>query len=65
MDKTLLKKLTENHLYAHSPAFAYSVDNDSHGNLIHEMSILREAANDLLQPRPEAIAYILKMAGSL
>jgi hypothetical protein len=26
-----------------------------------EMRILREAANDLLQPRPQAIAQLLKM----
>jgi len=30
--------------------------------LTHEMNLLREAAKDLLQPRPEAIDRLLKLA---
>jgi hypothetical protein len=33
--------------------------------LLRENNLLQEIANDLLQPRPEAIAYILKMSRSV
>ena len=63
MNKTLHKKLTEKHLYAHTPAMAFG--GDTQLGLAHEMNILHEAAKDLLQPRPQAIANILKLARNI
>lgn len=66
MDKTLHKKLTEKHFYAHSAAFASAhSEDDLLSDLKQEIKILHEAAKDLLQPRPEAIANLLKMARSV
>ena len=70
MNKTLHKKLTEKHLTAYTPTLASpNGDGMQPGNttwfktgLGHEMNILKEAAKDLLQPRPEAIARLLKLA---
>jgi hypothetical protein len=62
MDKTLHKKLIEKHLYQHA-------SNQMYCNRDHipadDLSLLREAANELLQPRPQAIAHILKMSRAL
>ena len=73
MNKTLHKKLTEKHVTAYSPALArlngdsMQTDNTTwfKSGLGHEMNILKEAAKELLQPRPEAIARLLKMAKEL
>jgi esterase/lipase len=73
MNKTLHKKLTEKHFTAYSPTLAGhnsdSMQNDAPSSfkmgLSHEMHILREAAKELLQPRPQAIARLLKMAREL
>lgn len=66
MNKTLHKKLTENHLYKHTPLLAnFNGDNTQATGLAHEMNLLRQAANDLMQPRKEAIANILKLARNI
>ncbi len=62
MDKTLHKKLTENQRFAHTQATSHSGGEDFFAILRHEKRILDALATDLLQPRPEAIANILKMA---
>jgi len=64
MDKTLHKKLTEKHLYAYMPLPAYS-DPGSKRSRLDENSIQQELTSDLLQPRSEAIAYILKMSRAM
>ena len=64
MNKTLHSKLTGKHLYEHTPAMAHAAE-EGHYGFAHEMNILREAANDLLQPRPQAIANILKLAKNI
>ena len=64
MDKTLHRKLTEKHLYAYTPAITCN-DGEMHMGLVHEVNMLREAAKDLMQPRPEAVANILRMAKGL
>jgi hypothetical protein len=61
MNKTLHKKLTERHIFYHTPALAYANDEELN-SLVCEMGILREAAADLLQPRPQAVSRILQMA---
>jgi len=63
MDKTLHKKLTEKHLYTNTLGFADG--DDLLVNMREEMRILHLAANDLLQPRPQAIASILEKARAL
>lgn len=65
MNKTLHKKLTAKHIYGHTPTFAFPDGEDMLAGLAHEMYILRTAANDLMQPRPEAIAGILSMARTI
>ena len=70
MDKTLHKKLTEKHLYNHMPAVAYvsgegtlfCSSNSLRVGFEQELMMLQEAAKDLLQPRPQAIAKLLQMA---
>ena len=67
MNKTLHKKLTEKHLYKNTPTMAYYNGDDMQPgiNLVQEMNMLREAAKDLMQPRKEAIANILRLASTL
>ena len=67
MNKTLHKKLTANHLYKNTPTTAYYNGDDMQPglSLAHEMNLLREAAKDLMQPRKEAIANILRLASSI
>ena len=65
MNKTLLRKLNEKHLYTTTPIEDCADSEDMRSSLIQEMMILREAAKDLLQPRPQAIANILNMARTL
>jgi hypothetical protein len=64
MDKTLHKKLTEKHLYANT-ALGLADSEDMFASMRQEMKILHLAANDLLQPRPQAIASILEQARAL
>ena len=61
MNKTLHRKLIEKHLYDHTPALLYGQGE----GMLHEMNLLREAAKDLLKPRPQAVANLLKMARGL
>jgi hypothetical protein len=65
MDKTLHKKLTAKHIYGHTDTYTRLSGNDMLAGLAQEMYILRGATSELLQPRPEAVANILKMARSL
>ena len=65
MNKTLHKKLTEKHLTAHIYLLAKQNEEDVLTTARQEMSLMREAAKELLQPRAEAIAYILKMSRNL
>ena len=67
MNKTLHKKLTEKHLYKNTPTLAYYNGDDMQSvmSLANEMILLREAAKDLLQPRKEAIANILRLAATI
>ncbi|MFI5195456.1 MAG: hypothetical protein ACHQD8_00065 [Chitinophagales bacterium] len=70
MNKTLHRKLTEKHQNAYPPILPGFNGDDRltiapawfSAGYGHEMNMLREAAKDLLQPRPEAIARLLKMA---
>ncbi len=73
MHKTLHKKLTEKHICDHRS----SASDQGHDGILRsssiwpnpvfeqEMSMLREAAKDLLQPRPQAISKLLAMARNL
>lgn len=67
MNKTLHKKLTEKHLYKRTPSLAYYNGDDSQSSvdMAIELNLLREAAKDLMQPRKEAVANILRLAGTL
>jgi len=67
MNKTLHKKLTEKHLYKHTPSLAYYNGDDAQSgvDMAHELHLLREAAKELLQPRKEAVANILRLASTL
>ena len=65
MNKTLHKKLTATHTYGYTKTVTYPGGDDMLAGLAHEMYMLREAAKDLLQPRPEAVAGILKLARSI
>lgn len=62
MNKTLHRKLTEKQLPGELQTLSQLRHESAH---MQEMGILREAAKDLLQPRPEAIANLLKMAREL
>lgn len=70
MDKTLHNKLIGKHLYDHMPAVAYAGNKDTLScssasplaSFEQEVKMLREAAKDLLQPRPQAIAKLLQLA---
>ena len=64
MNKTLHKKLTEN-TYGHTRTLTYAGGEDMLAGLAQEMYMLREAAKDLLQPRSEAVAGILKLARTI
>ena len=65
MHKTLHKKLTEKHLYEHTSTVVYANGDCMHTVFMHEMRILQEAAKDLMQPRPEAVARLLKLAKNI
>ncbi len=65
MDKTLHKKLTEKNYYDHTPTVAYADSDDMLAGFAAEMRILHNAAKDLLQPRPEAVARLLQMAKTI
>ena len=62
MNKTLHKKLTEKHLFAPGPTMVYAKGDSMQTVFMHEMLILQEAAKDLMSPRPEAIARLLRLA---
>ncbi len=61
MHKTLHKKLTEKHLADHTR----STFINGGGMLLQDANLLKEIAKDLLQPRPQAVANLLKMAKSV
>jgi hypothetical protein len=73
MNKTLHKKLTAKYLSDYAPILMRQSDEHTQGGaptwvnvgLHHEMNILKEAAKELLQPRPQAIANLLKLAKDL
>jgi hypothetical protein len=62
MDKTLHKKLTENLPYTYSKNRNAEKAEGMFATLRQEQRILSALANDLMQPRPEAVANILEMA---
>lgn len=62
MDKTLHKKLTENLPYTYSKNRSAEKAEGMFATLRQEQRILSVLANDLLQPRPEAVANILELA---
>ena len=62
MNKTLHKKLTGKHSPEHGLSVAYAKRDLLPAIFMHEMSILEEAAKDLLQPRAKAVADLLRMA---
>ena len=64
MHKTLHKSFTEKH-YPSARLFSAPATDEILATGWKEMRVMREAAKDLLQPRPEAIAYILKMSRQL
>ena len=59
MHKTLHKKLTEKHLAGHTQSMAFI---NGGGMLLQDANLLKEIAKDLLQPRPQAVANLLKIA---
>ena len=63
MNKTVHKKLTEKHLTAYQPVLLSHNGGELFAGM--EANILKEAAKELLQPRQEAIARILKLAREL
>ncbi len=65
MNKTLHNKLIATHTYGHTKIVTYPSGEDMLAGLAHEMYMLREAAKDLLQPRSEAVAGILKLARTI
>jgi hypothetical protein len=65
MNKTLHKKLTDKHVFGHTATLAYASGEHLPTVFIHEMKMLKDAAGDLLQPRPEAIARLLELAKGL
>ena len=65
MNKTLHRKLTAKHLYNAAGSAMYTGGDDMLPGRAQDMKILYAAAKDLMQPRPEAIAYLLKMAKDL
>jgi hypothetical protein len=62
MDKTLLKKLNENLPYTCTKNRSAEKADGMFATLRQEQRILSALANDLLQPRPEAVANILELA---
>jgi hypothetical protein len=65
MDKTLHKKLTENLPYTYSKNRTAEKEEGMFATLRQEQRILSALANDLLQPRPEDVAYIVELARSM
>ncbi len=61
MNKTLLGKLTERHYYDQSLTVSNHGDEFMLNGVMHEMILLREDAKNLMQPRPEAVANLLRM----
>jgi hypothetical protein len=63
MNKTIHKKLTANSFNHTAPlAAAGSMDQ---ATLMHELDLLLATSKKLLQPRPQAVANILRMAKDL
>lgn len=62
MAKTLHKKLTENLPYTYSKNRSTEKEEGMFATIRQEQRILSALANDLLQPRPEAVAKILELA---
>jgi hypothetical protein len=62
MDKTLLKKLTEKQSFSYNSSSFSQESGDAFATFRQEKRIVEALSNDLLQPRPEAIANILEMA---
>jgi hypothetical protein len=61
MDKTIHSRLTEKHHYQ-ATILEYAYGEEGFNGLAHEMALLREAARDLMQPRPQAVSRLLQMA---
>ena len=59
MNKTLHKKLTE------KTALKYALPALDLGRIGAGNNVLLEAARDLMQPRPQAVANLLKMAKNI
>ncbi|MBC7553691.1 MAG: hypothetical protein H7257_06900 [Taibaiella sp.] len=62
MDKTLHQKLINKYHYAHTGLACEMGIDDIFAGLRQEMKIVEQAANDLLSPRPEAIARIMELS---
>gem|GEM_PF-1068909 len=65
MDKTLHKKFIEKNHSSYAFLQAYPADEAMLCGHTREMNILHAAAQDLMQPRPEAIARLLQLAKSI
>ena len=65
MNKTLHQKLTSKHLYSNSGVINFQDDENIVSGFRQEMKMILEGTRELLQPRPEAIAQILKMSRSI
>lgn len=59
MHKTLHKKLTEKHFSTPAQSGYYA---DKGGSMLQDEDLVKQIAKDLLQPRPQAVANLLKMA---
>ena len=62
MNKTVHKRLTAKTNYTHSILSGCAAEDLLFSAFSQEMQLLRDDARDLLQPRPQAIANILKMS---
>ncbi|MBX2906782.1 MAG: hypothetical protein KF744_12135 [Taibaiella sp.] len=64
MDKTIHKKLTTKH-FPDSQRSLVASANEHISILREEKRIIEDLSSDLLQPRPEVVANILRLAASL
>jgi hypothetical protein len=65
MNKTVHQKLTDKYQYTHAAQVGFSCPDDVIAAFRQERKMLKQAAQDLLSPRPEAISRILEMSRAM
>ncbi len=65
MNKTVHQKLTNKYSYTHAAEAQLAYVDGVVNPFRQENKMLRQAAQDLLSPRPEAIAKLLELSRSL